>query len=78
MHNVYRTQNLFSTSSNNQPRDEHFLVDTHEIFLHVHIALSDTSAYHVLLGDFNILHSSWGGAGVKADQSSQLLFSLQE
>jgi hypothetical protein len=43
------------------PPDEPLSVDTHEILSHVSTALSDTSAYHVLLGDFNIHHSIWGG-----------------
>jgi hypothetical protein len=46
--------------------------------LHVSIALSDASAHHVLLGDFNINHPICGGAGVRPGQSSQLLLSLQE
>ncbi len=54
IHNVYRTGNLSPTSSENQPRDEPLLVDTHETFSHVSAALSDASAHHVLLGDFNI------------------------
>ncbi len=56
IHNVYRTGNLSPTSSDNQPRDEPLLVDTHEIFSHVSAALSDASAHHVLLGNFNIHH----------------------
>ncbi len=46
--------------------------------MHVSAALSDAFAHHVLLGDFNIHHSNWGGAGVRPDSSSQLLLSLQE
>ncbi len=78
IHNGYCTRNLSPTSSENQPPDEPLLVDTHEIFLHVSAALCDASAYHVLLGDFNIHHPIWGGADVKPDRSSQLLLSLQE
>jgi hypothetical protein len=75
---VYRTGNNSYTSSENQLPYEPLSVDTHEILLHVPTALSDTSAYHVLLGDFNTHHPNWGEAGVRPDQSFQLLFSLQE
>jgi hypothetical protein len=78
IHNVYRTRNISPSSSENQPLDEPLSVITHEIFLHVSAALSDTYAHHVLLGDFNIHHSICGGAGERPDHSSQLLFSLQE
>ncbi len=77
IHNVYQTENLSPTSSEYEHPNEPLSVDTHKIFSHVSTALSDTSAYHVLLGDFNIHHSTRGGAGVRPDQSSQLLFSLQ-
>ncbi len=57
IHNAYRTGNLSPTSSEIQPPDEPLLVDTLEIVSHVSVALSDASAHHVLLGDFNIHHS---------------------
>ncbi len=76
--NVYRTRNLSPTSSENQLLDELLLVDIHEILLHVSAALSDASAHHVLLGDFNTNHPIWGGADVRPDRSSQLLLPLQE
>ncbi len=60
------------------PSDESVLVNTHEISSHVSAALSDASALHVLLGDFNIHHNNWGGMGVRPGCSSQLLLSLQE
>jgi hypothetical protein len=78
IHNVYSTGNLSPTSSESEHPDEPPSVDTHKILLHVSTALSDTSPYHVLLGDFNIHHCTWGGAGVRPDQSFQLHFSLQE
>jgi hypothetical protein len=78
IHNVYLTRKFSPTSSENQPPDEPLLVDTHEIFSHVSTALSDASAHHVLLGNFNIYHPIWGGADVRPDRSSQLLLSLQE
>ncbi len=56
IHNVYRTGNLSPTLLEHQHPDEPLSVDTHEIFSHVSIAFSDTSAHHVLLGDFNIHH----------------------
>ncbi len=76
IYNVYPIGNLSSTSSEKQHADEPLQVATHEIFLHVSTALSDTTAYHVLFGDFSIHHPTWGGAGVRPDQSSQLLFTL--
>jgi endonuclease/exonuclease/phosphatase family metal-dependent hydrolase len=78
IHNVCRTGNLSPTSSENQLPDESLLVDTHEISLHVSAALSDTSAHHVLLGDFNIHQPIGGGADVRSDCSSQQLLSLHE
>jgi hypothetical protein len=77
IHNLYRTRNLPHTSSENQPHDEPLSDDTHEIFSHVSAALSDTSAKHVRLGDFNIHHLSWRESRVRPDHSSQLLLSLQ-
>jgi hypothetical protein len=78
IHNVYRTGNLSSSHSEVQPPDDLLSVDTHIIFSHVSAALSDTSAHHVLLGDFNIHHLNWGGASVRPNHSSQLLLTLQE
>jgi hypothetical protein len=66
------------TSSEHQHPYEPLLVEAHEIFLHVSTALSNTFAYDIWLGNFNINHFTWGGAGVRPDQSSQLHFSLQE
>jgi hypothetical protein len=76
IHNVYQTRNLPYTSSETQPQDELLSVDTHEIFLHVSTALSDTFAHQVLLVDLNIHHPFWGGSRVRPDRSSQLLLSL--
>ncbi len=78
IHNVYSTGYLSLSSSENHPPDGLLSVDTHKIFLHVSAALSDASAHYVLLGDFNIDHPICGGAGVRPNHSSQLLFSLQE
>jgi hypothetical protein len=77
IHDVYRTQNLPLTSSENQPPDEPLPLDTHEIFSFVSAAISDASADHVLLGDFNIHHPNWGGPRVTPHRASQLLLSLQ-
>jgi hypothetical protein len=76
IHNVYHTGNLSPTSSENQPLDQPLFVDTHETFLHVSAALSDASAYHVLLCNFNINHPIWEGAGVRPSCFSQQLLSL--
>jgi endonuclease/exonuclease/phosphatase family metal-dependent hydrolase len=78
IHNVYRTRNLPSTSSENQPPDEPLPLDTHEIFSFVSAAISDDSADHILVGDFNIHHPNWGGPRVIPHRASQLLLSLQE
>jgi hypothetical protein len=64
IHNVYCTENLSPTLSKYEHPEEPLLVDTQKIFLHVSTALSDTSAYHVLLGDFNTHHPTWDGARV--------------
>jgi hypothetical protein len=61
IHNVYHSGNLSLTTSENHPTDEPLSVDTREIFSHVSAALSDTSAYRVLLGDFNIHNPIWEG-----------------
>jgi hypothetical protein len=78
IHNVYRTRNLPPTSSENQPPDEPLPLDTHEIFSFVSAAISDASADHILLGDFNLNHPTWGGPRVTPHRASQLLLSLQE
>ncbi len=78
IHNLYLTGNLSLSSSEIQPPDDPLSVETHKIFSHFSAALSDTSTHHVLLGDFNIHHPSWGGASVRPDCSSQLLLSLDE
>jgi hypothetical protein len=52
IHNVYCTRNLLPSSTEIQPPDKPLSVDPHEIFPHVSTALPDTSADHVLLGDF--------------------------
>jgi hypothetical protein len=78
IHNVYRTRNLPPTSSENQPPDEPLALDIHEIFSFVSAAITDASADHVLLGDFNMHHPNWGGPRVIPHRASQLLLSLQE
>jgi hypothetical protein len=78
IHNVYRTGNLPPTSSENQPRNEPLSLDTHEIFSFVSAAISDASADHVLLGDFNIHYPNWGGPRVTPHRTAQLLLFLQE
>jgi hypothetical protein len=78
IHNVYRTQNFPPTSSENQPLGELLPLDTHEIISFVHAALSDQSADHLLLGDFNIHHPNWGGPNARAEYASPLLLSSQE
>jgi hypothetical protein len=59
--NVYHIGNLSPTCSENKHLDEQLSVDTHEKFSHVSAALSDAPAHHVLLGNFNIHYSNWGG-----------------
>jgi hypothetical protein len=76
--NVYRTQNISLTSTENLPLDEPLLLDTHETFSHVSAAISDNSNDHVLLGDFNIHHLNWGGPRARPHLASQLLLSIQE
>jgi hypothetical protein len=61
IHIVYRTRNGFTTSSEIQPLDEPLSPNTHEIFSYVSAAISNASANHVLLGDFNIHYPNWGG-----------------
>jgi hypothetical protein len=61
VHNVYRTQDFFPTSSQNQPLDKPLSLDSHGIFSFVSVALSDAFTNHVLLGDFNIHHHIFGG-----------------
>jgi hypothetical protein len=78
IYTVYHTGNLSSTSSEMKPPDELLSADTNEIFSHVSAAFSDVSAYHLLLGDFNIRNPSWGGIDARSDHSSQLLLLLQE
>jgi hypothetical protein len=56
IHNVYRMQNLSSTSSKNQPQGKSLLHDTHRVFSFISAAISDASANPVLGGDFNIYH----------------------
>jgi hypothetical protein len=51
---------------------------THEIFSLVSNTLSNTSAHHVLLRDFNIHHPNWGGPRVRPYCASQLILSLQD
>ncbi len=65
VHNVYRMRNVPPTSSENMPPDEPLPLDIHEIFSFVSVALSDASADHVLLGDFNIHHPNWGSPRVR-------------
>jgi hypothetical protein len=76
--NDYQTRNLPSTSSEKQPPDEPLPLYTHENFSFVSATISDVSADHVLLGDFNIHHPNWGGPRVTPHCASQLLMSLQE
>jgi hypothetical protein len=78
IHNVCRMRNLPSTSSENPPPDEPLPLDTHEIFSFVSAAISDASADHVRLGDFNIHPPNWGGPRVTPHCASQLLLSLEE
>ncbi len=78
IHDVYRTRNLVPTSPELQPTDEMLPLDTHKIFSFVNAALSEYSIDHVLLGDFNIHHPSWGGPRARSHRASQLLLSLQE
>jgi hypothetical protein len=54
IYNVCCTRNFFPSSSVKQPSDEPLSVDTYETISHVSAALSETSANHVLPGDFNI------------------------
>ncbi len=70
IYNLYPTGNYSSTSSENQSLDKPLSVDTHKILVQASIALSDASAHHVLLGDFNFHHPSRCGAEVRPDQSS--------
>jgi hypothetical protein len=53
-------------------------LDTHEILSLVSAAISDASADHVLLGDFNIHHPNLRGPRVRPYRASQLLLYLQE
>ncbi len=76
IYNVYRTQNISSTSSENQPLNEPLSPDTLKIFSFVSAAISDASANHVLLGNFNIHHPYEGGPRVTPHCASQLLLSL--
>jgi hypothetical protein len=57
---MYYTGNIFSTSSENLLLDEPLSINTNEVVSHVSNALSDASAYPVLLGEFNIYYKIWG------------------
>ncbi len=78
IHNVYRTQNISPTSSEKQPLDEPLSPYTHKISYFVSAVISNASANHVLLGDFNIHHPNSGGPRVTPHSASQLLLSLQQ
>jgi hypothetical protein len=78
IHNVYRKGNLSPTYLENQLPDLHISVESHEFYLHISAALSNTFAHHVLLSDFNIHHPTWGGASQRPDYSYQLPLSLRE
>jgi hypothetical protein len=38
--------------------------------------LQDTSVDHIVLGDFNLIHPTWGGLYVRPDSESEHLISL--
>jgi hypothetical protein len=78
IHNVYRKQNLPPTFYENQHPDKPLSLDTHEIFSFISATISDASANHVLLGDFNSHHPNCGGPRVTPHRASQLLLSLLE
>ncbi len=78
IHNVYRRQNLSPISMETRPPDGPLLLDAHERFSHVSAAISNNSADHVMLGDFNIHHPNWGRPRARPYRASQLLLTLQE
>ncbi len=50
--------------------------DAKDVLSLLHFSLQDTSVDHIVLGDFNLHHPSWGGQHVRPDSESKHLISM--
>ncbi len=75
IHNIYRpigSKSAIASLSNGLPVPS----DATDILSLLHFSLQDTYADHIVLGDFNLHHPTWGGPHVRPDSESKHLISL--
>ncbi len=81
IHNIYRPQSsssFISKFSQESDFSDFFsaTTNTSDAFSLLYNTLLDTSAEHILLGDFNLYHPLWGGENAKTDTLSENFISF--
>ncbi len=75
IHNIYRpigSKLAIASLSNGLPVPS----DAYDVLSLIHFSLQDTSVDHIVLGDFNLHHPTWGGLHVRPDSESRHLISM--